>query len=52
MAVLAKYLRMLAAPVGQSLDHAYTVYGSPLSLPVMLGAALHLGLMGHGLWLW
>jgi len=52
MPVIAKYLRMLFLPFGQSLDHAYTRYPSIMSLPVMLSMFLHALLAGSAIFLW
>jgi Flp pilus assembly protein TadD len=52
MPVVAKYLRMLVLPLGQSLDHAFTTYTSLLRLSVLLSMLLHLLMAGTAIFLW
>jgi len=51
MPVVAKYLGMLIFPLGQNLDHAFSRYNSPLSLPVMTSGLLHLLIISTALFL-
>jgi len=52
MPVTARYLRMLALPYGQSLDHDFVRYSSLLDLPVFLSMMLHVLIVGLALQLW
>lgn len=52
MPVVAGYMKMILLPIGQSIDHPYVMYSSPLALPVLLALLLHASVIGAALWLW
>ncbi|MBI4022413.1 MAG: tetratricopeptide repeat protein [Candidatus Andersenbacteria bacterium] len=49
--VVLKYLRLIIWPVGQSIDHDFTVYQSFFAWPVLLGAGLTIILLTLAWWL-